>query len=186
MSAGGETVRAFVALELEPTLRAALGELQARLRPRLGDVKLVRPDAVHLTLRFLGEATPAQVEALVPALAAAAATCPPVAARAAGLGCFPESGSPRVLWVGLELPPPVLELQRACESAARAAGFDAEARPFRPHLTLGRWRSRAARPELPPVELGVARLDSLVLFRSRTRPEGATYTPLARFPMGSA
>ena len=185
MSASGEAVRAFVALELEPTLRAALGELQTRLRPRLGEVRLVRPDGIHLTLRFLGEASPAQVESLVPALGAAAAGCPPVTARVGGLGFFPQAGSPRVLWVGLELPPPVLELQRACERAARAAGFEAEARPFRPHLTLGRWRSLAARPALPTVELGVARLDSLVLFRSRTRPQGATYTPLARFPMGS-
>ena len=184
MSAGA--VRAFVALELEPTLRAALADLQARLRPRLGDVRLVRPEGIHLTLRFLGDTTPAQVESLRPALAAASAACPPAQAPVAGVGTFPERGSPRVLWVGVELPPAVLELQRACERAARAAGFAAEPRPFQPHLTLGRWRDRAPRPELPAVDLGTARLDTLVLFRSETRPDGAVYSQLARFALGSA
>ena len=50
---------------------------------------------------------------------------------------------------GSRCPPPVLDLQRACERAARAAGFEREERPFRAHLTLGRWRERAARPDLP-------------------------------------
>jgi len=185
-AAGGRAVRAFVALELQPPLRAALEGLQARLRPRLGELRLVRPEAIHLTLRFLGETTAGQVEALRPALAAAAAGCPSTEVPVAGAGTFPERGSPRVLWVGLELPPAVLELQRACERAARAAGFAAEPRPFQPHLTLGRWRDRAPRPELPAVDLGTARLDTLVLFRSETRPDGAVYSQLARFALGSA
>jgi RNA 2',3'-cyclic 3'-phosphodiesterase len=178
------SVRAFVALELEPRLREAISDLQALLRPRLGAVRLVRPEGVHLTLRFLGEASPAQVEALLAPLAAAAAACPRGEARVGGLCTFPPRGSPRVLWLGLDVPPAVPELQRACERAARAAGFEREARPFTPHLTLGRWRDRAPRPDLPPADLGRARLDALVLYRSETRPDGAVYTPLARFPLG--
>lgn len=183
MSPGGP-VRAFIALELDLGLRRAIGELQARLRPRLGGIRLVRPEAVHLTLRFLGETAPSQIDTLGPLLAAAAASCPPAVARACGLGAFPERGSPRVLWLGLEVPAPVLDLQRACERAARAAGFEREARPFRPHLTLGRWRERGPRPPLGPVDLGEARLDTLVLFRSDLQPGGAVYAALARFPLG--
>ena len=89
-----------------------------------------------------------------PLLAAAAAACPPAEAQVAGLGTFPERGSPRVLWLGLAVPAAILDLQRACERAARAAGFEREERPFRAHLTLGRWRDRAPRPELPPADLG--------------------------------
>lgn len=177
-------VRAFVALELDGGLREAIGELQARLRPRLGGIRIVRPEGIHLTLRFLGATSPSQVDVLRRLLAAAAAVCPPADARAAGLGTFPERGSPRVLWLGLEVPPPVLDLQRACERAARAAGFGREARPFQAHLTLGRWRDRAPRPELPPADLGETRLDGLVVFRSDLRPDGAVYTPLARFALG--
>ena len=180
-----DTARAFVAIELEPPLREAIGDLQAGLRPRLGAIRLVRPEGIHLTLRFLGDTSPAQVETLRPRLAAAAAECAPAEARVAGLGTFPERGSPRVLWLALEVPPPIFDLQRACERAARAAGFEREERPFRAHLTLGRWRERAASPELPPADLGMTRLDTLILFRSDLQPGGAVYTVLARFPLGA-
>jgi 2'-5' RNA ligase len=177
-------VRAFVAIELDARLREAMGELQVLLRPRLGGIRMVRPEGIHLTLRFLGDTSPAQVEALRPRLASADAACPPCEARVAGLGMFPERGRPRVLWLGLDVPPPVVDLQAACERAARAAGFEREDRPFRAHLTLGRWRERAPRPELSPADLGPTRLETLVLFRSDLRPDGAVYTALGRFPLG--
>jgi 2'-5' RNA ligase len=183
VSAVGNT-RAFVAIELDSPLREELGDLQARLRPRLGGIRLVRPEGIHLTLRFLGDTSPAQAETLRARLAAAAALCPPASVLVAGLGMFPERGSPRILWLGLEVPPSILHLQRACERAARTAGFDREERPFRAHLTLGRWRERVPRPDLPPADLGSTQLDALVLFRSDLRSSGAVYTPLARFPLG--
>lgn len=183
-AAGKDEIRAFIALELEPRLRVALGDLQSRLRPRLGEVRLVRPEGIHLTLRFLGGTSPARIERLRADLAAAAAQCPAAEVRATSLGTFPERGSPRVLWLGLEVPASVLELQKACERAARAAGFEAEGRPFRAHLTLGRWRQSAPRPELPAVDLGTTRLETLSIFRSDLRPDGAVYSPLARFPLG--
>ena len=182
MSAAGD-VRAFVALELGRSLREGLRELQDRLRPGLGDIRLVRPEGIHLTLRFLGQASPAQVERMGGSLASAAAACPRVEARVAGVGTFPERGSPRVLWLGLEVPPPIEQLQRACERCARSAGFEPEQRPFRAHLTLGRWRERASRPQLPQVDLGPTRLDTLVLFRSELRAGGSVYTPLVSFPL---
>lgn len=182
---GDASVRAFVALELDQPLRAALGELQQRLRASLGGIRLVRPEGIHLTLRFLGPTRPEQIQALGPPLARAARACPPLEARADGVGMFPDRGSPRILWLGMELPPTALELQRSCERAARDAGFEREERPFRAHLTLGRWRERIARPELPETDLGPTRLVTLVLFRSELGKGGAVYTPLARFPLGS-
>jgi len=179
------SVRAFLALEVEAALRRSLDALQQRLRPALGGVRLTRSEGIHLTLRFLGTTSPAQASAIEPSLCAAARACPPLTARARHLGTFPERSGPRVLWLGVELPPPAFELQRACEQAARGAGFRPDERPFRAHLTLGRWGERAARPELPDVDLGETRLESLVLFRSETRPEGASYTPLLRFPLGT-
>jgi len=180
-----ERVRAFVALELEAGVREAIGALQARFAGLAG-LRLVRPEGVHLTLRFLGASTAKQLATVAERLASAAPACPPFAARIGGLGTFPERGAPRVLWLGVELPAPALELQRACERAARAAGFEKEDRPFAPHLTLGRWRERAPRPSLPPAELGPARVEALVLFRSQTRPDGAVYTPLQRFTLGAS
>jgi 2'-5' RNA ligase len=179
-------VRAFVALEMEPRFRDALADLVTRLRPRAAGARWVRPEGIHLTLRFLGNASPSQLDALRPPLAAAAASCPAVEGRVSGLGTFPERGRPRVLWLGLELPPEVLSLQAACEAAAVAAGFPAETRPFRSHLTLARFRERVARPSLPSVDLDRARLHTLVLFRSELRRGGAIYTPISRFPLGAS
>jgi 2'-5' RNA ligase len=177
-------VRAFIALELDDRVREAMAELQARLRPRLGPIRIVRPEGIHLTLRFLGSTTPTQVETLRPLLAAAASACPPAEVPVTGLGAFPDRGSPRVLWLGLEVPPTIHDLQRACERAALRAGFEKEDRPYKAHLTLGRWRDRAPRPELPAVDLGKTRLEELVLFQSQLRPGGAVYTPLERFALG--
>ncbi len=180
---GEQKLRAFVALEIGDEMHARIASLVAELRDRAPGVRWVRPEGVHLTLRFLGATSEAQVERLSPALAAAALGCPAGEAAVGGLGVFPERGSPRVLWLGFALPPPFATLQSACERAAVAAGFPREDRSFRAHLTLGRWRDRARRPELPPADLGTTRLETLVLFRSELGPGGSVYTALARFPL---
>jgi RNA 2',3'-cyclic 3'-phosphodiesterase len=185
VSASDQTrIRSFAALALEDHVRVALADLQRQLAPRLAGIRFVRPEGSHLTLRFLGDASAAQLERLRPLLAEAAAACAPGEARVAEVGTFPERGCPRVLWLGLAVPPQVLELQQACERAARQLGFTPETRPFRPHLTLGRWRDRAPHPELPAVDLGTTRLETLVLYESELCRDGAAYTALARFALG--
>jgi 2'-5' RNA ligase len=179
-SAAEASVRAFVALELPAALHDGIAELQQRLRPELRDIRFVSAATTHLTLRFLGPTTRAQVDALERKLRAAAAACPPLEASVRGLSTFPGHGSPRILWLGVELTDAGLGLQRACEQAALAAGFEAEPRAFRPHLTLGRWRERVPRPALPDADLGRVRLEWLTLFRSELRQEGASHTPLVR------
>jgi len=179
-------VRAFVALELGAEVREAIGKLVASLRPRVPGARWVRPEGVHLTLRFLGDTPPERIERLLPLLAAAASGCEPLEARSAGLGTFPGPGKPpRVLWLGISLPPSTVSLQAACERAAVEVGFPPEERPFRGHLTLARFRERVLRPALPPVDLGPISLETLALVRSELRPGGAVYTPIARFPLGA-
>ena len=177
-------IRAFVALDFEESMRARISALMEELRGRAPGVRWVRPEGVHVTLRFLGWCEPAALERLAPLLAVAAAACPSSDARIGGVGVFPERGGPRVIWLSVELPEPILALQRECEKAAVQVGFPAEPRPFRPHLTLGRFKGRAPRPRLPTDELGTTRLDHAVLFRSQLQSGGAVYTPLARFALG--
>jgi len=178
-----EKVRAFVALEIGEPMRARIVELVGGLRPRLAGIRWVPAEQVHLTLRFLGDSAPEALERLESDLADAARACSACDAPVRGLGMFPERGGPRVLWLAMELPAPVLSLQAACERAAVAAGFPAERRGFRPHLTLGRWRGPARRPALPESDLGTTRLDTLILFKSELTPQGAIHTPLARLPL---
>jgi 2'-5' RNA ligase len=177
-------LRAFVALELDPDLRARIAGLIADLRRTIPDVRWARPESLHVTVRFLGWSAATALVELQGPLAEAAARCPPCTAPVRELGMFPPRGAPRVLWLGIELPSPIAALQRECERAAVAVGFPPEPRPFRAHLTLGRWSKPARRPPLLPVDLGTARLERLVLFRSEPRREGAVYTPLAAFPLG--
>jgi 2'-5' RNA ligase len=185
VSSGVRAVRTFVALELDDGARKGLEGLMTSLRPRIPGARWVRPEGIHLTLRFLGDTPPGRIEELRPALASAASAGEPAEARIGGLGTFPGRGRPpRILWVGIHLPPSTLALQQACEEAAVAAGFPPEERPFQGHLTLARFRERVSRPALPPADLGPTRLDTLVLFRSELRPGGAVYTPICRFPLG--
>jgi 2'-5' RNA ligase len=177
-------IRAFLALPVGERMRARIAETIAGLRGHVEGVRWVSEAGVHLTLRFLGWTRPEALERLGEPLRRAAAACPESEAAFAGLGTFPERGSPRVLWLGVSLQPELESLQAACEAAAVAAGFEPEPRPFRAHLTLGRWRERARRPALPSVDLGACRLESLVLFRSELKPSGAVYTPLASFALG--
>ena len=179
-----KSIRAFVALPLPDTLRRAVAETIQRLTPSLPDVRFVRDEGAHVTLRFLGWTRADTIAALEAPLRVAAAACPPLDLAVHGLGTFPERGRPRVLWLGLGVPPAAAALQAACESAAVAAGFEPETRAFHPHLTLGRWRDRARRPRLPDVDLGSAHVGELVLYRSDLRPSGSVYTPLAVFPLG--
>jgi RNA 2',3'-cyclic 3'-phosphodiesterase len=178
-----DTLRTFVAFAADPPLAEAIARLCDDLRPRLPGLRFVRSEGFHLTLRFLGRTTRPQVEGVARRLEAAAAACPPGEARIAELGLFPERGRPRILWLGVALPAPVHALQAACEAAAVAEGFAPETRPFRSHLTLGRWREHAPRPALPHVDLGTLALRELILFRSQLRSSGSLYTALARFPL---
>ena len=184
--AAGKPIRAFVALELPEALHDGVAATVRDLKTRLPEVRWVREEGVHATLRFLGWTRAETLAALEPALRDAAAQCPPLEVSVGGLGMFPDRGSPRVLWLGMDLPTPGLALQAACERAAVAAGFPGEERPFHPHLTLGRWRDRARRPALPDVRLGSGRIDRLVLFRSQLASSGALYTPLATLPLAGA
>jgi RNA 2',3'-cyclic 3'-phosphodiesterase len=183
MAGAAGSVRAFVALEIPGDLRRRIAGLVEDLQPRTPGLRWVAQEALHLTLRFFGDVTPLQLDRLRERIATVAEVSPATRAWVRGLGFFPERGRPRVLWLGLEVAPHVVSLQAACEAAAVAAGLEAEARGFRPHLTLGRWRDPAARPSLPTVDLGETALDTLTLFRSERRPEGARHSCVARFTL---
>jgi 2'-5' RNA ligase len=182
----GERLRAFAAVEIPDAPRQAVLTLMGRLRESVDDgIRWVREDSLHLTFRFFGLTERARLDGMRAPLAAAARACAPFPMALRGVGTFPERGQPRVLWVGLEMPPEALALQEACERIALGAGFPPERRAFKPHLTLGRWKDGGRRPVLPAAaDLGGGAVDRLVLFRSELKPSGAVYTPLDTFPLG--
>jgi RNA 2',3'-cyclic 3'-phosphodiesterase len=179
-------IRAFIALELPDAARRALADLQGPLKREWSSVRWVRPEGIHLTLKFLGDISPERIDALGQALNAAARGQGPLQLGIKGLGVFPGVRKARVIWAGLtgEIEA-LMDLQVAVEGALEAVGFPSERRRFRAHLTLGRFKKIPAPPKLvaflercsdyAPCDLLISRV---VLYRSELRPQGAIYTPL--------
>ena len=188
-----ETVRTFIAIELPTAVHNALASAMTTLRAADAvaalSVKWVDVHSIHLTLKFLGETPVDKLAAIGAALTSAASSSAPLPLSLARAGCFPNPRQPRVLWVGVAGDLNGLaHLQAAIERTVSPLGFPTEARPFSPHLTLGRVRDDAtadSRQRLgaavlalhtPPVEFTAA---SVCLMRSDLRPGGAVYTRLA-------
>lgn len=191
-------MRLFVAVELPAELRDGLRALIDELREEIRGARWVRPEGIHLTLRFLGETQESSLPSLSRELkrAALGATAP-FEITVGGLGVFPERGRPRVLWVGLDEPGGHLERlhARIAEAVASAGVTDSkkESRPFRPHLTLARmteggpprgWveaiETRQGRAVLQPGSFGVT---SVCMMQSLLRPAGAEYRKLEEYPL---
>jgi 2'-5' RNA ligase len=191
-----QTLRLFVACELPAEMKAALASLQEALRkkgaPRL---RWVRPEGIHLTLKFLGAVPQEKVAAIREALAPTVQGIPPLALALAEVGTFGGRRGARVLWVGTQGDlEPLSLLQQRVDKALEPLGFPPERRAFSPHLTLARVPDRAGSderetvwelaktievPSAPAVTIG-----ELSLMRSILGPGGAVYERVAAFPLG--
>ena len=190
------SLRLFAAVELSAEARGRLAEAVTALKsttPR-GTVRWVRPEGVHLTLRFYGEVPRSQVLEIERTLMAAAADSQQMTLSLGVLGFFPPTGQARVAWVGLEGDLHRLaSLQRAVEAGARKLGFVPETRPFEPHLTLGRIQDRLDTGERHKMAERVAALSlrstafsvsQMSLMRSELRPGGSVYYRVYAAPLG--
>jgi 2'-5' RNA ligase len=142
-----------------------------------------------LTLKFLGDTPGGKVEEVKAALLRAATEVGPFTVTVAGLGCFPSSRRPRVVWVGLDEPTgALLRLRDAVEAQVAPLGFPTERRPYSPHLTLGRVNRRASKSEVREIGEIVAAsmvghvdemtVTSVSYIKSDLKPTGAVYTTL--------
>ena len=184
-------VRAFVAVDISQAARDALAEVTHRLRERgVSGVRWARPEAVHLTLKFLGDIDPTLVDGILGALERACRGTGPLRLVLSEVGAFPSLANPRVLWVGLNGDLESLgELQRRIgQEVSVAGGFPMEERPFSPHLTLGRLRDNVSREERhrageAATEAGLDadiswQVEAVNLMRSTLTPSGAVYDVL--------
>jgi 2'-5' RNA ligase len=188
-------LRAFIALEIPSALQTAIESQAAHLRRTLPPplVRWVPAHNLHLTLKFLGDISPAGVDLLVQMLASEAASFGPFTLDITGLGCFPNPRRARVIWVGMKAPAQLETLQHSVEAGAARLGYAAEQRPFSPHLTIGRVKpmiSAADQKQVPlaleeaRVEyIGSAKIHSITLMKSDLRPAGPVYTPLFAAPL---
>lgn len=196
-----ETVRCFVAIDLPTDLKAELTSLITHLRTSaIGNgVRWVRPDGIHLTLKFLGEVPRSRQAEIETATATTLSNLQttPFELTAGGLGVFPKPDQPRVIWVGLGGDLSALaRTQKQVEMALANIGFPPENRAFSPHLTLGRVMDVGHEQKLEigqflknyrvDAVLSRFRVTEAVLMESDLQPSGAIYTPLTHFKFGGA
>jgi 2'-5' RNA ligase len=191
-------LRAFLAAELPPNLQDAIQTATASVRRSLGAdlVRWVPAHNVHLTLKFLGDVSPASLDLIKHMLETEAGNHEPFDATIEGFGCYPSARRPRILWVGLEAPPSLSSLHHDLNAAAARLGYPAEDRDFSPHLTIGRVRQNATATELQKIRaevehlqlgnLGTTRVESIHLFKSDLLPTGSVYTRLFTAQLGIA
>jgi len=183
-----ETIRTFVAVEIPSEVKAAMKGVQDTLRKSGADVGWVRPEGIHLTLKFLGGVDAETVDKLGAALEAAVKGVKTFSLDVKGIGVFPTPKAPRVVWVGISGEMDALGmLYEKVENVCEGLGFAREQRPFKPHLTLGRVKSPGGRgtlmrliAESEGVELGVILASSASVMKSELKPGGAAYTEIRR------
>jgi 2'-5' RNA ligase len=187
-------VRLFVALEIPPAVRdnlaAQINELRD-LPASLADKSLrwVRPENLHVTLKFIGEVEAAKLDGIRSALKAIGLDAP-VGLDFRGLGFFPDEKYPRVLWVGLHASRDLPVLASDIDRALEGQGIARDQRAFTPHLTLARFEPRGLHEKLRIAiqknserEFGAFEAREFHLIQSRLKPSGAEYTSLAAFPL---
>jgi 2'-5' RNA ligase len=180
--------RLFVAVKIAPDVADRLCRAEDELAPLLNDLRWIRRESLHLTLKFLGQVDDGKIPEVERALQPAIAPLTRFTVSCRGLGVFPDIRRPRVFWAGLEggaLP----ALAEATEAALAPLGFPREKREFRPHLTIGRWREgarggdalRRVVDEWRGRDFGAFAVDETVLFQSTLRRDGAVYKALKTF-----
>jgi len=187
-------IRTFIAFEIEAEARRRAQSLIERLARIGAKVKWVAPDAMHVTLKFLGDVESLQIPEVCNAVAKAAQHFDPIVAHCVGVGAFPNLARPRTVWLGLgDEDERLAALQTAIDDNLRPLGFRKERRKYHPHLTLGRVRAGGAATEqlaerlaeLVDFDAGETMVDTVTVYSSELRPEGPLYSVLATLRLGS-
>ncbi len=193
-------MRIFVALDIEESIRDRIARFMEGVRGFAPDVRWVRPESLHITLKFIGEKPPEAVEEIKRALSAIQMAPVEIAFR--GYGFFPSAKAPRVFWVGIESGPQLAEVAGAVDKTLSSFGIPKEQHAFSPHLTLARGGRGSGAPTprrgdqpntafrrlqeklalMSEPEFGRMTARDFFLYQSQLSPGGARYTKLERFP----
>lgn len=192
-------MRIFIGIDIDDEIRTRIARFLDGVRGFAPDVRWVNPESLHITLKFIGEQKPEQVEAIRERLLQIQG--PTLEIRFAKYGFFPTAKAPRVFWIGIESGPELAKLATDIDRAMAEFGIEREQRAFSPHLTLARgaggsgspkWR-KGDRPNsdfailnkrleaMPVLDFGTMTAREFVLYQSHLSPKGSKYTKLQRF-----
>lgn len=183
--------RLFLAIDPPEAALLEIADIQKRLQKSFaGNIRWVKPEGVHLTLKFFGDVFADDIRAISAACVQEAAKEAPFTLSFRGLGAFPTVKRPRVLYLGLEGDATRLtDFQSILENRLSETGFTGENRPFTPHLTLARIKELREPEKIAKETTEIAKYatkqftaQEMTLFQSDLTPGGAVYTKLAGFP----
>ena len=189
-----KSLRLFIAIEIPHTIRQSLSDLISEVRAGSDShIKWVKPENIHLTLKFLGDTPQEKVPLIVKGIENVAVSLTQFSLKAQGTGVFPSTKQPRVLWAGVTALPEMERLYHLIDEKLIPLGFLGEKRGFSPHLTLGRVAETADSNVIQTVvkrllqsqqkEFGSADIDHVTLFQSTLAQGGSIYTPLMRIDL---
>lgn len=190
--AAEKNIRAFLAIEPPEEILQTVLRLQEKLKKEIsGRVSWTRPGGQHLTLKFFGDVSTDDVDAISQAVQNRLQSGWALNLNVEKLGVFPDARKPRVLWCGTAGDvEKLVNLQKQLDSDFAVIGFPREDRPFRAHLTLARIKEpreisgvNEALTKHATFSAGEFSVRQLILFQSKLTPQGAAYTRLAAFPL---
>jgi 2'-5' RNA ligase len=194
-------MRLFVALDIDDAIRERIARFVDGVRNFAPDARWVKPESLHVTLKFIGEQPDAAADKVKKELASVSVPTPEI--KFGGYGFFPAAKSARVFWIGMEAGPQLTTLAAAVDDKMASLGIAKEDRAFNPHLTLARGGGGSGSPRwrkedgpnrvfsylqeklsaLPAPEFGTMTPHEFFLYQSQLSPKGSKYTKLARFSL---
>lgn len=177
-------MRIFIALDIPAEIRTRMNEYMEQARSFAPDARWARVEGLHVTLKFVGQASDALVQQIKSALAAIKTT--PFEVKFEGVGFFPNPKAARVFWIGVNGGEPLTQLAATVDAALEKLGVAREEKAYHPHLTLARASShplRELQPLLngPPPQFGTMAAREFFLYQSQPQRGGSKYTKLERF-----
>jgi len=192
-------MRIFVALDIDDAIRRRIEQLMDGVREFAPDVRWIKPESLHVTLKFIGEQPLEVVDRIKEALSGIKVGAFSVSFREYGF--FPTARSARVFWVGIEGGTELKRLAAAIEAACLPLGIGKEDREFSPHLTLARGGSGAPGRQkedkvnrrfaklqeklsvLSSPEFGTMSAREFFLYESKISRDGARYSKIEKFDL---
>ena len=187
-----DNLRTFIAIDIPGNILSEIRELQEGIKDYGFKIRWVRPESIHLTLKFLGDIKAVKINEIAEAISETVVRYTPISLQAKGVGVFPGIKRPQVLWVGLagQLEP-LVSLQKTLDENLETIGFPMEKRPFKGHLTMGRMKAKIDVKKFGDVLMAFRRFESetftagrLILYKSELKPSGALYTEMASASLG--
>ncbi len=192
-------MRIFLALDIDTSIREHITRFIEGVSGFAPDARWVRPESLHVTLKFIGEKSEADVDKINKELGSVDSSA--VELKFRGYGFFPSAEAPRVFWVGIEAGPELASLAAVIDERLSALGIPREEHSFSPHLTLARGKGQSGSPKrqkgdgpnrsfqrlqeklsaMPPPEFGTMTAREFFLYQSQLSPKGSQYTKLAGF-----